>query len=756
MGSLGIRRRLDQSLNANHAPSQQQQLQRQRVSLKRRRPYQDEQRPVLAPCSASRQLLAAPRTPQVGESGEEEDGEDEVEEEGEGDPDDDSEYEEEEGSEEEDSDEDGGGATGVAKHQQPQKQQCRNLAATSAAAAATTTTSPPRPQTKRQRQSKGAVDSSSSRGKTPKVSSQSQRQLKTQKREGAMHSQEQGGAGAWGSRERSGGPGGGEHECLVCGKTFGKASKLVRHAATHTGEKPFRCDEESCSKAFATKDKLKRHALSHARRKAGLSVSVGSAARREAETRQNAALFAEKAAAAGVSLQPVAGTSPADPFLHYTPTTAPLLEASRMERERALGGSGSGTSTGGGWKHSCATCGRNFLDNYHLKRHVKAIHEGPRPYTCDHPVVAASPHITSSSSSSSSVIPTVPGGRVDGDTETKNTRQGDVGVVQKRKGRAEEEKEAGRSEAGEVGAAETEVEQQGRARGVCGAAFAKKWQLREHLYAEHGQTRYNSRQHRCPYLGCGREFDRPSKLAAHEKTHEARFVCEFDGCKAAFVLASGLNLHLKEEHPFRCGVCDMIFDREDKMQIHQGTHGRAGDGDYIRPHHCNVLGCGKSFTEKRNLNAHRRTRHTEGWRKRFRCEASGCTMTYAHRHTLVKHVKREHQRPSSGSTSKSNLKSANSKVKSAESISSTSSRWQDSSTVAAPAEAGPSAAGTRETEGKGPADPPAESGVEGPPEQSVARSADQSLEPPVERSNVAAEGRSSSSSVSSGSVAIEL
>lgn len=47
------------------------------------------------------------------------------------------------------------------------------------------------------------------------------------------------------------------------------------------------------------------------------------------------------------------------------------------------------------------------------------------------------------------------------------------------------------------------------------------------------------------------------------------------------------------------------------MQIHQGTHGRAGDGDYIRPYHCNVLGCGKSFTEKRNLNAHRRTRHTE-------------------------------------------------------------------------------------------------------------------------------------------------
>ncbi|CAM9167107.1 unnamed protein product, partial [Ectocarpus sp. 12 AP-2014] len=65
------------------------------------------------------------------------------------------------------------------------------------------------------------------------------------------------------------------------------------------------------------------------------------------------------------------------------------------------------------------------------------------------------------------------------------------------------------------------------------------------------------------------------------------------------------------ELAIRCGVCDKVFDREDKMQIHQATHARAGDGDFIRPYHCNVRGCGKAFTEKRNLNAHRRTAHTE-------------------------------------------------------------------------------------------------------------------------------------------------
>ncbi|CAM9604616.1 unnamed protein product, partial [Hapterophycus canaliculatus] len=398
-----------------------------------------------------------------------------------------------------------------------------------------------------------------------------------------------------------------------------------------------------CSKAFATKDKLKRHALSHARRKAGLSTSVGNAARREAEARQDAAAFAAKAAAEGISLE----LPPEAAATMMMTATPPLLQASRMEREQASSrgsagggtrGGGGGGGSGGGWGHSCPTCGRNFLDNYHLKRHIKAIHEGPRPYKCEHPVAApaaagpfvAAAAVTAAADAAAAAAP--------GAASPDAAREEDDGPAGGRT------IARGGGAGALVGAAAAGGRtQEGRAHGVCGAAFSKKWQLREHLFAEHGQTKFNSRQHRCPHAGCGRVFDRPSKLAAHTKAHEARFVCEFEGCGAAFVLASGLNLHLKEEHPFRCGVCDKRFDREDKMQIHQGTHNRAGDGDFIRPYHCNVRGCGKSFTEKRNLNAHRRTQHTEGGRKRFRCEVSGCAMAFAHRHTLVKHVKREHE-----------------------------------------------------------------------------------------------------------------
>lgn len=71
--------------------------------------------------------------------------------------------------------------------------------------------------------------------------------------------------------------------------------------------------------------------------------------------------------------------------------------------------------------------------------------------------------------------------------------------------------------------------------------------------------RFNCRQLRCPHPGCGRVFDRASKLEAHRKSHTARFRCEYEGCGKAFVLVSSLNRHLKEEHPYRWVGFDLNF-----------------------------------------------------------------------------------------------------------------------------------------------------------------------------------------------------
>ncbi len=42
----------------------------------------------------------------------------------------------------------------------------------------------------------------------------------------------------------------GEHTCHFCRKTFTRASGLVRHIRTHTGERPYKCHH--CEKAFST------------------------------------------------------------------------------------------------------------------------------------------------------------------------------------------------------------------------------------------------------------------------------------------------------------------------------------------------------------------------------------------------------------------------------------------------------------------------------------------------------------------------
>ncbi|SPO21150.1 related to putative C2H2 zinc finger protein flbC [Ustilago trichophora] len=55
-----------------------------------------------------------------------------------------------------------------------------------------------------------------------------------------------------------------KYECAWCGKRFSRPSSLKIHHHSHTGEKPFVCNEPGCGRSFSVQSNLRRHQKCHA------------------------------------------------------------------------------------------------------------------------------------------------------------------------------------------------------------------------------------------------------------------------------------------------------------------------------------------------------------------------------------------------------------------------------------------------------------------------------------------------------------
>ncbi|KAH9369565.1 hypothetical protein HPB48_019647 [Haemaphysalis longicornis] len=158
----------------------------------------------------------------------------------------------------------------------------------------------------------------------------------------------------------------------------------------------------------------------------------------------------------------------------------------------------------------------------------------------------------------------------------------------------------------------------------------KRFNAASTLYA-HMKIHTGERPYTCNI--CNRSFTFNNTLVRHIRTHtgEKPYKCEL--CPLRFSTASNLSSHRKkhaQERQFHCDICPQEFSTATALASHTKTH----TGEHA--HTCEV--CSRGFAKFAGLQAHMR-KHTG--ERAFHCEE--CGKSFTRKLHLRQHVQQEHE-----------------------------------------------------------------------------------------------------------------
>lgn len=264
---------------------------------------------------------------------------------------------------------------------------------------------------------------------------------------------------------------------------------------------------------------------------------------------------------------------------------------SRSAEEEAL--------LGGGPKHACVDCGKEFTTVFHLRRH-RRIHTGERPYPC----------------------------KVCGQCFRHSTSL----KVHMRRHTGEEPFMCSVCSKTFKDPANFKVHQNSHSkeRPYACRVCEKRFNAASTLYA-HMKIHTGERPYTCNI--CNRSFTFNNTLVRHIRTHtgEKPYKCEL--CPLRFSTASNLSSHRKkhaQERQFHCEICPQEFSTATALASHTKTH----TGEHA--HQCEV--CSRGFAKFAGLQAHMR-KHTG--ERAFHC--SECGKTFTRKLHLKQHMQAEHE-----------------------------------------------------------------------------------------------------------------